>query len=260
MLYSTIQSEDILSKNDFINMVLPGVVWQEAESSGKENWSIDTICRPRVLEWRVVKDLAVVASLILIILHLKKKKVSSFLTQHLYSNRTGTEEVSGKGAWGSSYTHLLSSSKFHLSLEMYLQDQKLFPSESAKISSVITIFGFFWMQKNIANCSVLCLDLLRCHFRYLQKGDVRKNCHTHQQPFLPPRSHHERCDHWRQMCRHCPVHNNKHSKTVCFVVTFSTSFHLWEPGWIDFYFACFHWSVLLWKTSKKQKTKLERIV
>lgn len=42
MLHSIVQSEGILNRIDFMNMALTGVVWQEAQSSGKENAFLNT--------------------------------------------------------------------------------------------------------------------------------------------------------------------------------------------------------------------------
>lgn len=143
-------------------------------------------------------------------LHLKKKKkVSSSFTPHTYSNRAGTEDVSGEVGWGAISTEstcLLNSSKFHLNLEIYLQDQILFPSESAKISSVISVLG----MQNIANCFCTLLRFAEVPFQVLQKRDLRKNCCTHQQLFLPPRLHPPRCHHWHQMCLYRIVQANEY--------------------------------------------------
>lgn len=168
------------------------------------------VCLSQVLEYRVVTHLVVYASKIFVpSSKKKKKKVSSSFTPHTYSNRAGTEEVSGEVGWGAISTEstcLLNSSKFHLNLEIYLQDQILFPSESAKISSVISVLG----MQNIANCFCTLLRFAEVPFQVLQKRDVRKNCCTHQQLFLPPRLHPPRCHHWHQMCLYRIVQANEY--------------------------------------------------
>lgn len=195
MLYSTIQSEDIWSKNDFIDMVLLEWCGKKPSPVGKKTDPFDTFYQPQVLEWRVVTDLAIIASLILTILHLKKGNFFFLHLAPLLKQDKHRGSVRRGGMRGKLYriNNLLSSSKFHFNLEMYLRDQKLFLSESAKRSSVIHFFFFLDAKEHCKLLRTL-LSFAEVPPQVFAKRRCEKELSHHQQPFLPPRSHHARCD------------------------------------------------------------------
>lgn len=235
-------------------------MWQEAESSGKENWSIDTICQPRVLEWRVVTDLAVIASLILTILHLKKRKFLLSAPSTFTQTGLAQRKCQKRGDKGQAVQNQQLVKFFQVSLQSWdvLTGPKIIPQWISKDIKCDSLFFFFLDAKEHCKLLRTLLSFAEVPPQVFAKRRGEKGLSHPQQPFPPPRSHHARCDRWCQMCRRCPVHNDKHSKSVCFAITFSSSFHLQERGWIDFYFACLHWFFLLWKISKNTKNKIRK--